>query len=282
MEEIPQIRPVQEAEQVKRLLSLKSGRVSNCLWTLSEGMKAAASGRIYELQAQNGFAWVRRDPERNEFYFRTREELADTFFCELPAGQDYVAEIMSLCSTDPKHSAERKVLRGCGFELSECARMMTLSVEDPPCCSGKGIRHARRADFERIQRILRDSLDVLTDAIPLGEELLSHIEKGNIWVREDRETQTAAGFVLLDTEGRRTWIRHLTVAREQRRKGVASELLRFVLSDGVLRGGQGAGREFALWVKESNMAAARLYEGIGFRYSNRELGIWTKKALQRK
>ncbi len=280
MDVLPNTRLLTEEDEIRRLLSPLNGKTSNCYWTPSEARKAVQSKSIYELESGNGMAWIRREPYRNQFYFRVRPDQVDSFICELPDRLDYVAEVIFFSSPSQTRMLERNILCHCGFTLTDHARMMTRESAGFQTGTLNGIRKARLNDGKEIQRIFLDSFDTLTDAIPIGTNLMACIEEGKIWVKEEEETHAVSGCVMLDTGGRRTWIRHLTVDRRLRRQGIAKKLLNFALSGGFMTENRDCRQhELALWVRESNSAAMQLYSGMWFKSSNREMEIWTKKAL---
>ena len=67
-------------------------------------------------------------------------------------------------------------------------------------------------------------------------------------------------------------INTMAVAANWRRQGVASALLRFVFADAQSAGA----RKATLEVRESNHAAIRLYESLGFRTAARRPRYYTK------
>ena len=275
---------LREGDDIRKLLRSQNGTVSNCYWTLSEAQKSVQMARIYELQAMDGIAWILREPGRSQFYFRVRPERVGSFSCELPEETEYVAEWIykeEQRSQSPPRDAERTILRRCGFELADRARMLTRSATEMQIEMQDGIRRGQETEVEEIQRLLCESFDALTDAIPMGTDLTSCLREGKIWIREEKEPQAISGCLMLETEGRRTWIRHLAVDSKKRRKGIAKSLLTFTLSCGFLPEApdNNGGHVFSLWVKESNGPALRLYEEMGFKPSNREMEIWTRTAI---
>jgi ribosomal-protein-alanine N-acetyltransferase len=67
-------------------------------------------------------------------------------------------------------------------------------------------------------------------------------------------------------------INTMAVDAARRRQGIAGELLRFVLDDARAAGA----RKATLEVRESNTAAIRLYESVGFRVVARRPRYYTK------
>jgi ribosomal-protein-alanine N-acetyltransferase len=67
-------------------------------------------------------------------------------------------------------------------------------------------------------------------------------------------------------------INTMAVAADRRRQGVASSLLKYVLAEARAAGA----RKATLEVRQSNEAALRLYESLGFRVVARRPGYYTK------
>jgi [ribosomal protein S18]-alanine N-acetyltransferase len=67
-------------------------------------------------------------------------------------------------------------------------------------------------------------------------------------------------------------INTMAVAASRRRQGVASGLLKFVLTDARAAGARNA----TLEVRQSNIAAIRLYESLGFRVVAKRPGYYTR------
>ncbi|HTL43882.1 MAG TPA: ribosomal protein S18-alanine N-acetyltransferase [Vicinamibacterales bacterium] len=64
----------------------------------------------------------------------------------------------------------------------------------------------------------------------------------------------------------------MAVAADRRRQGIASSLLKYVLEEARAAGA----RKATLEVRQSNEAALRLYESLGFRVVARRPGYYTK------
>lgn len=87
---------------------------------------------------------------------------------------------------------------------------------------------------------------------------------------DDAEHPDIWGFLIAVSLGEEWEIENLVVALEHRRRGIGSQLLRQLLRDLRAAGAQAA----VLEVRESNLAARRLYEKYGFSQEGRRPGYY--------
>ena len=226
---------------------------------------------MYEVSATDGFAWIQQNNARNQFFYQTSQGKADSYKCSLPKGMNCVAEIIHLTVPSQRLEAERQILNRLGFQFTDLARMMVKKPEDLNFSTSDNhrIRQANRVDYDIIHMLFTDAFDELTDAIPVEEELCQYLSNGEIWVNEEITSQKILGCALFEPSGKRTWIRHVTVEKSMRGKGVAKELLQMYISQ------RAQDTEYSLWVKDTNEAAVSLYRKIGFEETKRQMDIWT-------
>lgn len=266
------MRQVADYEEIRGRTGFSKGKISNCYWMPEEFVEAIQNRRLYEEDAAGGSAWILRTEGRDQFFYQTDRENAGTFVCRLPDDSDYVAEIIHRGTPSAQLDAERDILSGCGFRFHDLARMMTCKPPFTPYAQaeGRSVRRAIQQDCDTVFLLMQDSFDRLTDAIPARHELMKCIDRGEIWVIEDLSSGRILGCTLFESAGRRTWIRHVTVDKAMRGKGIAKELIRAYIAQGDPNG------EYALWVKDGNKAAVALYDRLGFETTNRQMDIWTR------
>ncbi len=253
------------------LLSLK-GYISNCYWLPDDIDKAIQSEQLYETDAAGGFGWILVKEGRNQFFYQAHTDKTDSYECILPDHMELVSEIIYSARLSEKKEAERDILRRCGFRFSDTARMMSCKPSDSqmPSITGGVIRQADLQDKEAILSLFCSSFDRLTDAFPVGDELTEAILHHEMWVYGDSISGKVIGCAMIESSGRRSWIRHVTVNPAMRGKGIAKELLQTIIARG------GPEKEYLLWVKQTNKAALSLYEKTGFADTTRQMDIWTK------
>ena len=267
------MRKINNADEIKTQVMSLRGSISNCYYMPEDINKIVRMEQLYEVDATDGTAWIQRKEGRDQFIFQTSKENAETYICRLPEGNDYVAEIIHRDIPSEKYESEKNIICRCGFQFAGQARMMirkplpiqTTHVEN------HSVRSAKEQDRKAIDELFQDAFDLLTDAVPTGHELASIIDNGEIWILEDLISRTILGCAMFETAGRRTWIRHVTVSKEMRGKGIAKELLQAYIQEGDPE------TEYTLWVKDDNTAAIHLYKRTGFVETNRYMDIWIKK-----
>ncbi|RLG38911.1 MAG: ribosomal-protein-alanine N-acetyltransferase [Candidatus Alkanophagales archaeon] len=124
------------------------------------------------------------------------------------------------------------------------------------------IRRFRREDLPRILEIERDAFPKSAYSRYTFLYYAKTIPD-NFLVYEDDESGEVQGYVLFDDDGH---IISIAVAREHRRRGIGTSLVRAVLRSS-------GGRAF-VEVRESNIGAQRFYEKLGFRRVGRAPGYY--------
>jgi ribosomal protein S18 acetylase RimI-like enzyme len=159
----------------------------------------------------------------------------------------------------------RRAGRGAGREAADAEVAEDLQPPKPV-----EIREFRARDVDELKRLWADSgIDTSDDAATLKR--LAERNPGLLLVAT--QDKAVIGSALGAWDGRRGWIYHVAAAREQRRSGVATRLVREV--EERLRA-QGA-QKVNVVVRDDNPAAALFWEAAGYermptRMFRRDLG----------
>jgi [ribosomal protein S18]-alanine N-acetyltransferase len=125
------------------------------------------------------------------------------------------------------------------------------------------VRPARREDKQFMQILERASEGAAHWAENVYDSLFE-LGSPRVALVSERQDELAGFVVAAQAAG--VWeIENVVVAPESRRKGIGSLLLMTLLDQVRARGG----REILLEVRDSNLAARRLYEGAGFQENGR-------------
>ncbi|MFQ5693030.1 MAG: ribosomal protein S18-alanine N-acetyltransferase [Nitrospinota bacterium] len=122
------------------------------------------------------------------------------------------------------------------------------------------IREMRESDLDAVLRIEREAFPVPWSRENFRVELRNPAVSRLLVAEPEGEPGTVAGYACYSLVVDEAHITNFTVRRDFRRRGVAEQLLQFLL-DGAVR--QGA-RQATLEVRASNEPATRLYAKFGF------------------
>ncbi len=135
------------------------------------------------------------------------------------------------------------------------------------------IRPAKPSDLETLLALEQNAASAAHWPVATYQKLFDGNEADRVALVAERD-QHVAGFIVAHTVAGEWEIENVVVHADARRKGIASALLWTVLE--YVRA-EGPGRVF-LEVRESNVAARRLYAVAGFRESGRRKGYYNNPA----
>jgi [ribosomal protein S18]-alanine N-acetyltransferase len=134
------------------------------------------------------------------------------------------------------------------------------------------VRHALAADVERIQQIAGESSSAAQWSEKQYERLFAE-HSGLLIVLVLEKDHQVQGFIVARLAGDQWEIENIAVARALQRRGLASQLL----CEFLVHARQ-SGKAVFLEVRESNLAARKLYEKMGFVQAGRRKGYYRSPA----
>ncbi|MCE5209114.1 MAG: GNAT family N-acetyltransferase [Chloroflexi bacterium] len=129
---------------------------------------------------------------------------------------------------------------------------------------------ARCSHLDEITALWRSTLDIYSDALPSGDEMINYLEKKQILCVLDKGQHIAAALQF-QPENKVCIIRHVAVDEKHRRRGLAKILMNFCFSECINI------NRYILWVETNNLPAIKLYLYFGFQFD----GVVSSQLLQK-
>lgn len=134
-------------------------------------------------------------------------------------------------------------------------RMTRVGTIEPRAVD-PSVSKAKRKDYKIINQLLRNNFDIVSEQLPLPDELIHLIDDGS--VLQCQISDNIAGILIYEKTGVTLFLRYWLVLPEFRNMGIGSKLFNAFLQAGIDTKRQ------ILWVVSSNENAIKRYVHYGF------------------
>lgn len=253
---------------VNTFKSIFEKTLTNCFLMPEEINALISQKRIFIKSYSEWLIIICQRDDYSNFYYYTTESSSTSCvkeFLNTIEDDDIYIDVVSRFGNGDLATPEKLVANGCAVKYKTYQRMqLSLKNVESDLFNVKlpeGYKFSLDyCDYTALMDLWKQTLDEKSTPLPQKEELLQLCKAQKLLtvLNEDNEL---AGVVILSASSKQALIQHLAVANNHRRKGLAMNLIKSLLSQAI----QCNLKNIKLWVDCNNSSAIALYNQLNFK-----------------
>ncbi|MBQ8502960.1 MAG: GNAT family N-acetyltransferase [Clostridia bacterium] len=255
-------------EKVKAFTGAYPEMVTNCFLMPSEIIALAAEGRLFIEEFPEWLLILCDREDYSNLYYYTTDTSDVAFvkqFMKNTCGREVYMDAVSRMGRGDSETPKRLVKEGAAERYKTYQRMQlpVKNIDFDSFSFSVPVGYTVSTDYcdyEKLTALWKETLDEKSTPLPKQEELFRLREEENLFTVLNNHGELAA-VLILSVSSKQGLIQHIAVSSEERRKGLAANLMKKSFF---------AAREkgltmLRLWVDCKNTAAITLYDRFDFK-----------------